>query len=91
MIADQLIKEHFPRSSGIPALVVWHRHGGLTAEDYQLIQKLSQTITEEPLESAGGVIPMHQMPPQVMKQFASEDETTLISQSFSWRILKLKY
>ena len=28
-LAEQLIKEKFPSSSGIPALVVWHRTGGL--------------------------------------------------------------
>ncbi len=32
VVADELIKEEFPNSSGIPALLTWHREGGLTED-----------------------------------------------------------
>ncbi len=51
VVADRLIKEQFPGSSGVPALVVWHREGGLTTEDFALIRKLSASIADKPLEA----------------------------------------
>lgn len=78
VVADQLIKEKFPSSSGIPALVVWHRESGLTEEDYLLIQKTTQTIVEAPLKEQGEVVPLHQMPLPALKAFASDDGTTLV-------------
>lgn len=78
VLADQLIKEKFPSSSGIPALVVWHREGGLTDDDYSLIQKTTQHVIENPLEAQGEVIPLHQMPLPALKAFASKDGTTLV-------------
>ncbi|MEV5024614.1 MMPL family transporter [Paenibacillus sp. LPE1-1-1.1] len=78
IIADQMIKEKFPGSSGIPALVVWHREGGLSDSDYSLIQQTAQHIIEKPLKAQGEVIPLHQMPLPAVKAFASEDGTTLV-------------
>ena len=78
IIADHLIKEKFPGSSGIPALFVWHREGGLSDSDYSLIQQTAQHIIENPLKAQGEVIPLHQMPLPAVKAFASEDGSTLV-------------
>ncbi|WP_053375861.1 MMPL family transporter [Paenibacillus sp. FJAT-27812] len=78
VIAEQLIKDKFPSSSGIPALVVWHRDGGLTEEDFSLIQKTTQTLIDKPLKEQGEVVPLHQMPVPALQKFASEDGTTLV-------------
>lgn len=78
VVANELIKDKFPSSSGIPALVVWHREGGLTEADYALIQKTTQNIVENPLKEQGEVIPLHQMPLPALQKFASEDGTTLV-------------
>jgi len=78
IIADQLVKEKFPTASGVPALLVWHRETGLTDEDYSLMQKLSQSLADNPLEAQMQGVPLHQMPPQALRQFASEDGTTLV-------------
>src|SRR4051812_5461988 len=42
VVADELIKEEFPNSSGIPALLTWHREGGLKEADLAEIQYLSK-------------------------------------------------
>ncbi|MFX3634713.1 MAG: MMPL family transporter [Candidatus Pristimantibacillus sp.] len=78
VLADQIIKEKFPNESGVPALIVWHREGGLTSEDYSIIQQTSKTLSENPLEAQGTLIPLHQMPEPALLQFTSEDGTTLV-------------
>ncbi|MGO4544021.1 MMPL family transporter [Paenibacillus sp. 2TAB23] len=78
VLADKLIKEKFPSSSGIPALVVWHREDGLSDDDYNLIQKTTQHIIENPLKEQGEVVPLHELPLPALKAFASEDGTTLV-------------
>lgn len=78
ILADELIKDKFPSSSGVPALVVWHREGGLTDEDYALIQKTTQMIADQPLQDQGELVPLHQMPLPALQKFASEDGTTLV-------------
>lgn len=78
VLADQWMKENFPSSSGIPALVVWHREGGLIQEDYLLIQRVTEQIANQPLESQGEIIPMHLIPLPGLLQFASEDGSTLV-------------
>jgi len=78
VVAEKLVAEKFPSSSGVPALIVWHREGGLSAEDYALIQQLSQTLTGQPLQAQLPLIPLHEMPPQALQQFTSEDGTTLV-------------
>jgi len=78
VLAENLIEDKFPSSSGVPALMVWHRSGGLTQEDYRLIQQFTQGIADHPLEAQGELIPFHQMPLSVLQQFASEDGTTFV-------------
>jgi RND superfamily putative drug exporter len=78
VVADKLIKDKFPSSSGIPALVVWHREGGLSDEDFALIQQTTQALIENPLKEQGEVVPLDQMPIPALHKFASEDGTTLV-------------
>ncbi|WP_169082942.1 MMPL family transporter [Paenibacillus sp. PL91] len=78
VVAERLIKDKFPSSSGIPALVVWHREGGLSDEDFALIQQTTQALIENPLKEQGEVVPLHQMPIPALQKFASEDGTTLV-------------
>lgn len=76
--AAALMEEHFPSTSGIPALLIWHRDKGLSDEDYALIRQTSQQLAEQPLEGQGPIIPLHQMPQQAVMALASEDGTTLV-------------
>ncbi|GKU78791.1 MMPL family transporter [Paenibacillus sp. L3-i20] len=78
VVADGLIKQYFPNSSGVPALIVWHRESGLTEEDFSLIQQLSKGLADSPLKAQGKLIPLHQLPAPALLQMASEDGTTLV-------------
>ncbi|WP_168119033.1 MMPL family transporter [Paenibacillus sp. HB172176] len=76
--ADAMIKQYFPKASGIPALIVWHRSEGLTEADYGLIQKVSKALTDDPLNGQGELIPLQDMPLPAVMKLASEDGTTLV-------------
>lgn len=78
VIAEQLAEREFPSDSGIPALTVWTREGGLTDEDYTGLQELTSYFTEHPVEGLELVLPLNQMPLPALKQQASEDGTTWV-------------
>lgn len=78
VMAEQLAEQEFPSDSGIPALTVWTREGGLTDEDYANLQKLTSHFTAHPVEGMELVLPLEQMPLPVLKQQASEDGTTWV-------------
>jgi len=78
VIAEQLAEQEFPSDSGIPALTVWTREGGLTDEDYTGLQELTSFFTEHPVEGLELVLPLNQMPLPALKQQASEDGTTWV-------------
>lgn len=76
--AAALAKEQFPGESGIPALIVWNREGGLTDDDFTGIQKLTDYFTANPLEAQSALPPFGQLPLQVLRQQASEDGTAFV-------------
>lgn len=78
VIAERLAELEFPSDSGIPALTVWTREGGLTDEDYADLQKLASYFTTHPVEGMDLVLPLEQMPLPILKQQASEDGTTWV-------------
>lgn len=76
--ASRLIAEQFPGAAGIPALIVWHRDSGLKETDYALIQQWTAAVAEQPPEALSEFIPLHRMPPQAVRQMASQDGSVLI-------------
>ena len=83
MVAEELIKEEFPNSLGIPALLTWHREDGLTDADLAEIQYVSQTLTKTPLNEQSYVPPLDQVPLPALKGSVSEkDSTTFVQPIF---------
>nr|WP_095393269.1 MMPL family transporter [Peribacillus simplex] len=82
VVADELIKEEFPNSSGIPALLTWHREGGLTEADLAEIQYLSKELTDNPLTQQSFLPPLHEIPLPALKGSVSEDGTTFVQPLF---------
>lgn len=76
--AAAVAKEQFPGESGIPALIIWNREGGLTDADFTGIQKLTDYFTANPLEAQSALPPFGQLPLQVLRQQASEDGTSFV-------------
>lgn len=77
MKAQNIINEEFGSNSGIPALLTWYRADGVTDEDLSSIQKLTNKLTEQPIEGTF-VIPFHQIPLPALKGEVSGDGTTLV-------------
>lgn len=80
--ADKLIKEEFPNSSGVPALLTWHNEAGLKEENLKAIQKISEDLTDKPLEGQLSTPPLHNMPLPALQEMISEDGTTLVQPIF---------
>ncbi|MBD2871170.1 MMPL family transporter [Paenibacillus arenilitoris] len=76
--AERIMKQYFPTDSGIPALIVWHREGGLTEGDFEGIRSLSSALAAKPLEAQQGSLPLHEMPATSLLRYASEDGSTLV-------------
>ncbi len=82
VVAEELIKEEFPNTLGVPALLTWHREGGLTDADLVEIQYLAQTLTKTPLNQQSYVPPLDQVPLPALKGSVSEDDTTFVQPIF---------
>ncbi|MCR8656386.1 MMPL family transporter [Paenibacillus endoradicis] len=76
VLADQVIQEYFPNSTGVPALLVWHRDAGLTDEDFSIVRQLAEELTNSPLPAQEAIIPLHMGIP--IEVLTSEDGSTLI-------------
>ncbi|AWB46336.1 hypothetical protein DCC85_20645 [Paenibacillus sp. CAA11] len=77
--AGAVAAEEFPGGQGTPALVVWHRSGGLTDEDLKQVQQLAGAIGEKPLPEQKFVVPLDQIPLPALKAQLSEDGSTIVS------------
>lgn len=82
IVAEELIKKEFPNSLGVPALITWHREGGLTDADLADIQNVSQTLTDQPLQRQSFVPPLFQVPLPSLKGSVSKDSTTYVQPVF---------
>lgn len=76
--ADNLLQQYFPNASGVPALLAIQREGGLSQEDIQHIQLLTEQLTNDPLPAQEAVIPLHLMPPPALQSVISGDGSTII-------------
>lgn len=76
--ASMLAEQQFPSDSGIPALLVWNREGGLNDEDFGYIQKLTAYFTENPVEGQELVPPFDRVPLPALKAEASEDGSAFV-------------
>lgn len=77
--AAAVAEQEFPSGSGIPALLVWHREGGLSEEDLVHIIAVYGKLEQQPLPHQNYVPPLGQLPPQALQASLSEDRSTLVT------------
>lgn len=77
--AERVAEEQFSGGSGVPALLVWHREGGLQDEDLTHVQKLYANWGKNPVPHQDSVPPFDQMPVACLKAQMSEDASTLVT------------
>lgn len=77
--AERIAEEQFSSDAGVPALLVWHREGGLKDDDLQHVQKVYAGWSANPVPYQDSVPPFHQMPAAALKAMLSEDQSTLVT------------
>lgn len=77
--AETIAEREFPGGADVPALLVWHREGGLTDADLENVRKLSAELAASPVPHQTSAPPIHEMPPQALKAQLSEDRSTFVS------------
>lgn len=78
-IAQQILKEQFPSTDGLPALLVFHREGKISEQDIEKIKGLSEWLgSDKKPEQIISALPFHALPPNVQKLMYSENESTLL-------------
>lgn len=77
--ASVVAEREFPAGSGVPALLVWHREGGMTEADLKQVISVYGKLEKQPLEHQTYVPPLGQLPPQALQASLSEDRSTLVT------------
>ncbi|NUU60155.1 MMPL family transporter [Paenibacillus agri] len=77
--AEVVAGREFPGGSGVPALLVWHREGGMSPEDLVHIGAIYNTLEQQPLPYQNFVPPLGKIPPQALQASLSEDGSTLVT------------
>ncbi|AEN90411.1 Membrane protein, MmpL [Priestia megaterium WSH-002] len=80
--AENLIKKEFPNSSGVPALLTWHKESGLNNDDLKSIQQMAADLEKKPLEAQTSTPPLHKLPLAALQKMVSKDGTTLVQPIF---------
>lgn len=80
--ASSISNAEFSDGSGTPLLLVWHRETGLEESDFETIQELYQTLSDEPLDKQKSVPAFHEAPLIALTDSASEDEAALTTPIF---------
>ncbi|RUT33380.1 MMPL family transporter [Paenibacillus zeisoli] len=75
--AEAVASREFPTGEGMPAIIVWHREGGLKDEDLAHIQKLTEQAEKSPLPEQTFIVPLHKAPLPALKAQLSKDGSTL--------------
>lgn len=77
--AQQLADKEFPSGTGIPALLVWQREGGLSDDDLGHIQSLYAKLTANPVPHQDSIPPFDKIPLPGLKAQLSEDKSTIVT------------
>ncbi|WP_127534197.1 MMPL family transporter [Paenibacillus kobensis] len=68
----------FPNESGLPALLVLHREGGISSADLAKVQQLAADWEANPLPHQSAVPPLHKLPLPALNEQLSADGSTII-------------
>lgn len=80
--AAAVAEREFTSGADVPALLVWHKQGGLKDADLDIVRKLAEQWTKAPVPHQTAVPPLHQLPPEALKAQLSKDGSTLVTPVF---------
>ncbi len=76
--AEEVLSREFASNDGTPALVVWHREGGLRDADLELIRQAAADVTARPVAHQQAAVPLDKLPAPALKAQLSQDGSTLV-------------
>ncbi|MGU3471636.1 MMPL family transporter [Paenibacillus sp. D51F] len=76
--AEKVLSREFASNDGTPALIVWHRDGGLGDGDLELIRQASADVTARPVAHQQAAVPLDKLPEPALKAQLSKDGSTLV-------------
>ncbi|MBB6453150.1 RND superfamily putative drug exporter [Salirhabdus euzebyi] len=80
--ATRIAEDEFPNDAGVPLLIVWHRDGGLTEDDFEAVQTVYAKLQENPVHSQSLVPGFGNMPVEMLRESASNDGEALTTPVF---------
>ena len=75
--AQTIIDENFSNDEGTPAILVFTSENTLTDSELASIAKVSKAVAEAKIAHVQEVLPLDQLPPQIIQSFISEDGTSI--------------
>ena len=75
--AQAIIDENFSNDEGTPAILVFTSENALTNSELASIAKVSKAVAEAKIAHVQEVLPLDQLPPQIIQSFISEDGTSI--------------
>ncbi|WP_127509239.1 MMPL family transporter [Paenibacillus humicus] len=76
--AEEVLSREFASNDGTPALVVWHREGGLRDGDLELIRQASADVAARPVAHQQAAVPLDKLPAPALRAQLSQDGSTLV-------------
>lgn len=80
--AGTVAEREFAGGADVPALIVWHKPGGLADIDLEKIRGLAAQWTNAPVPYQTSVPPLHPLPAEALKAELSDDGSTLVTPVF---------
>ncbi|MGN1402400.1 MAG: MMPL family transporter [Bacillus sp. (in: firmicutes)] len=75
--ANQVLDESFPGDESIPAILVMTSDEKLGTEELESISETSRQIEAAEIKTIKELLPLHNLPPQALGSFLSEDGTSI--------------
>ncbi|MGN1387470.1 MAG: MMPL family transporter, partial [Bacillus sp. (in: firmicutes)] len=75
--AQAIIDKNFSSDEGTPAILVFTSENELTNEELASISAASKSISDANIDHVQEILPLNQLPPQVIQSFVSDDGTSI--------------
>ncbi|WP_242144667.1 MULTISPECIES: MMPL family transporter [unclassified Bacillus cereus group] len=76
--AEKQVEKYFPNDEGLPAIIIFHQKEEMKEEQLHSIQKITKQLQAKKIEHVEKMIPISEMPVQMLNGFVSEDKTSFI-------------
>ncbi|MEH6980065.1 MMPL family transporter, partial [Bacillus pseudomycoides] len=76
--AEKQVEKYFPNDEGLPAIIVFDQKEEMKEEQLHSIQGMAEKLEGKKIKHVEKIVPISEMPVQMLKGFLSEDKTSFI-------------